>query len=82
VSVGGRGAYIEVVTDKYAAPPVALKYHEEDSIPDIVNMGNRVSICTLIIGLAHPSSGVPFHLTLLRWQIAMRELRASEVGNH
>src|SRR6202008_1398125 len=27
-SEGGRGAYIEVVTDKYAAPPVALKYHE------------------------------------------------------
>jgi indolepyruvate decarboxylase len=25
---GGRGAYIEVVTDKYAAPPVALKFHE------------------------------------------------------
>ena len=23
----GRGAYIEIVTDKYAAPPVALKYH-------------------------------------------------------
>jgi hypothetical protein len=21
-------AYIEVVTDKYAAPPVALKYHD------------------------------------------------------
>jgi len=27
-SEGGRGAYIEVVTDKYAAPPVALKFHE------------------------------------------------------
>ena len=27
-SKGGRGAYIEVVTDKYAAPPVALKFHE------------------------------------------------------
>jgi indolepyruvate decarboxylase len=27
-SEGGRGAYIEVVTDKYAAPPVALRFHE------------------------------------------------------
>jgi indolepyruvate decarboxylase len=27
-SEGGRAAYIEVVTDKYAAPPVALKFHE------------------------------------------------------
>jgi hypothetical protein len=25
---GDRGAYIEVVTDKYAAPPLALKLHE------------------------------------------------------
>jgi indolepyruvate decarboxylase len=27
-SQGERGAYIEVVTDKYAAPPLALKLHE------------------------------------------------------
>ena len=27
-SEGGRGAYIEVVTDKYAALPVGLKFHE------------------------------------------------------
>ena len=27
-SEGDRGVYIEVVTDKYAAPPVALKFHE------------------------------------------------------
>jgi len=27
-SQGDRGVYIEVVTDKYAAPPVALKLHE------------------------------------------------------
>jgi indolepyruvate decarboxylase len=27
-SEGDRGAYIEIVTDKYAAPPVALKFHE------------------------------------------------------
>jgi indolepyruvate decarboxylase len=27
-SKGGRGIYIEVVTDKYAAPPVAQKFHE------------------------------------------------------
>jgi indolepyruvate decarboxylase len=27
-SQGDRGAYIEVVTDKYAAPPAALKFHE------------------------------------------------------
>lgn len=27
-SRGDRGAYIEVVTDKYAAPPLALKLHE------------------------------------------------------
>jgi len=27
-SEGGRAAYIEVVTGKYAAPPVALKFHE------------------------------------------------------
>jgi indolepyruvate decarboxylase len=27
-SQGDRGAYIEVVTDKYAAPPLALKLHE------------------------------------------------------
>src|SRR6202051_5151222 len=26
-SEGGRGAYIEIVTDKYAAPPIALKFH-------------------------------------------------------
>jgi indolepyruvate decarboxylase len=27
-SEGDRGVYIEVVTDKYAAPPLALKLHE------------------------------------------------------
>jgi len=27
-SKGGRGIYIEVVTDKYAAPPVTQKFHE------------------------------------------------------
>jgi indolepyruvate decarboxylase len=27
-SQGDRGAYIEVVTDKYVAPPMALKLHE------------------------------------------------------
>jgi indolepyruvate decarboxylase len=27
-SEGGRAAYIEIVTDKYAAPPIALKFHE------------------------------------------------------
>ncbi len=27
-SQGDRGAYIEVVTGKYAAPPLAVKLHE------------------------------------------------------
>jgi phytoene dehydrogenase-like protein len=31
--------------------------------------------------LAHPSSGVPFHLTLPGWQIARRGFAASEVRN-
>jgi hypothetical protein len=43
-SQGARGAYIEVVTDKCAAPPLALKLHEsEDSLPDLTLLPNTVT---------------------------------------
>jgi indolepyruvate decarboxylase len=36
-SQGDRGAYIEVVNDKYAAPPLALKLHESvKTLPNAV----------------------------------------------
>jgi hypothetical protein len=47
-SEGGRAAYIEVVTDKYPAPAVALSEH---SLPDVMNMTKSIKICMLVVGL-------------------------------